>query len=255
MLCAVSGFKGASVVASDGWVGTFKDFLFDDETWRIRWMVVDTGTWLPGRKVLIHPSVIAPPDIAARRGLPMMSGDQPLSLSVRLTRRQIEASPSIREDESVSYQIEARVYEYYGWDPAWGTSYFGVIAIAEPLSQPPKVADAPGGNPHLHNIAAVNHYRVHATDGDIGHVANLMADDINWDIRYLVIATSNWWPGKHVLLAPYAVQEIDWPQRHIRLNVIRDKVKSSPPWDPIAMIDKMSEQQLHGHYGWPGYGW
>jgi hypothetical protein len=255
MLCATSGFKEASVVASDGWVGTFKDFLFDDETWRIRWMVVDTGSWLPGRKVLIHPSVIAPLDIAPRHGLPMMTGDHALSLSVRLTRGQIEASPRIREDEPVSKQVESRVYSYYGWDPDWGTSYFGVIAVAEPPSSEPRVADAPGDDPHLRSVTAVNHYHVHATDGDIGHVANFLADDVNWDIRYFVIATSNWWPGKHVLLAPYAVQEIDWLERHVRLNVTRDQVKSSPPWDPVAMIDQISEQRLHSHYGWPGYGW
>ena len=74
-----------------------------------------------------------------------------------------------------------------------------------------------------------------------------LADDVNWHIRYLVIATSNWWAGKHVLFAPYAVQEIDWLERHIRLDVICDQSKSSPPWDPMVMIDQLSEQQLHRH--------
>ena len=256
MLFAISGLKGVSVEGSDGRIGTVKDFLFDDESWQIRWMVLDTGTWLPGRKVLIHPSVIAPLDIAppSGQGLPMMSTPR-LALSVRLTQQQIEASPDIREDEPVSKQMESHVYDYYSWDPYWGTSYFGVVATAEPLSPPPKVADAPGGDPHLRSVTAVNHYHVHATDGDIGHVENFLADDVNWDIRYLVIATSNWWPGKHVLLSPYSVQEIDWLERHIRLNVTRDQVKASPPWDPVAMIDQISEQRLHSHYGWPGYGW
>jgi hypothetical protein len=107
----------------------------------------------------------------------------------------------------------------------------------------------------LRSVTTVNHHHVHATDGDIGHVANFLVDDINWDIRYLVVATSNWWPGKDVLLSPYAVQEIDWSERRIRLNVTRDQVKSSPPWDPTAMIDQISAQRLHSHYDWPGYGW
>jgi hypothetical protein len=254
MLFATSGLKGASVEASDGRAGTVKDFLFHDESWKIRWMVVDTGTWLPGRKVLIHPSVIAPLDVAppSDQGLSMM-GMHRLALSVRLTQQQIEASPDIREDEPVSKQMESRVYDYYGWDPYWGSSHFGVVVTAEPVSLPPKMADASGGDPHLRSVTAVNHDHVHATDGDIGHIANFLADDVNWDIRYLVIATSNWWPGKHVLLSPYAVQEIDWLERHIRLNVTRDQVKSSPPWDPITMSDQISEQRLHSHYGWPGY--
>ena len=91
MLFAISGLKGVSVEGSDGRIGTVKDFLFDDESWQIRWMVLDTGTWLPGRKVLIHPSVIAPLDIAppSGQGLPMMSTPR-LALSVRLTQQQIE---------------------------------------------------------------------------------------------------------------------------------------------------------------------
>ena len=268
MLFVISGLKGAAVESSEGPVGTAKDFLFDDETWRIRWMVVDTGTWLPGRKVLVHPSAIAPLDVAPPpgHGLQMMSMRK-LALSVRLTARQIEASPDISEDEPVSKRMENHLYDYYGWDPSWGTSYFGTNAIATPLSrQPfpaassvPEVADMEthpsDGDPHLRSATAVNGYHIHATDGDIGHVENFLADDVNWDIRYLVIATSNWWPGKHVLLAPYAIQDIDWPERHIRLSVTRDQVKSSPPWDPVAMVDRITEQRLHNHYGWPGYGW
>ena len=261
MLFVTSGLKGASVEASDGRVGTVKDFLFDDETWRIRWMVVDTGTWLRGRKVLIQPSVIAPLALAPPSGpaLPMMSIRRDLALSVGLTRHQIEASPDIREDEPVTKQMESYVYDYYSWDPDWGTSYFSMHAILTPQSSPPAVFDAQthprDGDSHPRSVTAINGYRIHATDGDIGHVENFLADDVNWDIRYLVIATSNWWPGKHVLLAPYAVQQIDWAERHIRLNVSRDQVKSSPPWDPAAMTDQISEQRLHTHYGWPGYGW
>jgi hypothetical protein len=268
MLFVISGLNGASVESSDGPMGTVKDFLFDDETWHICWMVIDTGAWLPGRKVLVHPSAIAPLDISSPsgHGLPMMSMRK-MALSVRLTMHQIEASPDISEDEAVSKQMENHLYDHYGWDPSWGTSYFGTNAIATPLSPPPFLAASsaseatdvqsrPGdGDPRLRSATAVNGYRIHATDGDIGHVENFLADDINWDIRYLVIATSNWWLGKHVLLAPFAIQEIDWSERHIGLRVTRDQVKSSPPWDPIAMIDRISEQRLHSHYGWPGYGW
>lgn len=268
MLFAVSGLKGVSVEGSDGAVGTVKDFLFDDETWRIRWVVVDTGTWLPSRKVLIHPSAIAPLDVAppSGSGLPMMSARR-LALSVRLTKKQIEASPDLGEDEPVSRQLESHVYAYYGWDPIWGSTHFGTRTTATPQS-PRQFSDTaaesettesrtgPGeDSPHLRSANAVTGYHIHATDGDIGHLENLLPDDVNWDIRYLVIATSDWWPGKHVLLAPYAVEEIDWLERHIRLNVTRDQVKSSPPWDPVTMIDRIGEQRLHSHFGWRGYGW
>jgi hypothetical protein len=269
MLFVISGLVGVPVDATDGRVGSVKDFLFDDESWQVRWMVVDTGAWLPGRKVLIHPSAIAPLDYTPSRGsvLPMMNWGGDVVLYVGLTRQQIEASPDVGEDEPVSKQTLSHLYDYYGWDPYWGGSYFGANAIATGLSPPPlaggsaarEVAGAqthPGeGDPHLRSVVAVNGYHIHAIDGDIGHVENFLADDVHWDIRYLVIATSNWWPGKHVQLAPYAVEEIDWLERHIRVNVSRDQVKSSPPWDPVAMVNEVSEQKVHAHYGWPGYGW
>jgi hypothetical protein len=59
---------------------------------------------------------------------------------------------------------------------------------------------------------------------------------------------------KLVQLAPYAVKEIDWLDRHIKVNVTRDQVKSAPAWDPLATANEVSEQQLHRHFGWPGYG-
>ena len=135
MLFAVTGLHGCPVEAGDGHVGSVKDFLFDDQSWKVRWMVVDTGDWLPGRQVLIHPSAIAPLDLGlpVKRVLPMMSMGDALVVSVRLTRQQIEASPEAREDEPVTKQMETDLYDHYGWDPSWGTTNFGASAIAAPL--------------------------------------------------------------------------------------------------------------------------
>src|SRR5271154_409752 len=98
MMFAISALEGCAVNASDREVGTVKDILFDDEVWRIRWVVIDTGTWLTGRKVLIHPSAIEPLDLAPRGRLPMMGAAPEMPLSVRLTKRQIEASPPVGEN-------------------------------------------------------------------------------------------------------------------------------------------------------------
>jgi hypothetical protein len=263
MLFAVSGLTGSAVVATDDRVGTVKDFLFDDRTWRIRWMVIDCGAWLPGRKVLIHPSSLAPLDLpppAAER-LPMMGTPPDLAVSVRLTRQQIESSPDISEDAPVSAAMEHSLHEHYGWVPDWGSPYYGMNTIAEELSPDYAATGAPDpgtpghGDPHLRSAAEVHGYHIHATDGDIGHIDTLLADDGRWDIRYLIVATRNWWPGRHVLLAPFAVRDVDWLERKLSLNVTREQVKSSPPWDPAAVVDRLTEERLHRHYGWPGYGW
>ncbi|MBC7634699.1 MAG: PRC-barrel domain containing protein, partial [Acetobacteraceae bacterium] len=94
-----------------------------------------------------------------------------------------------------------------------------------------------------------------ATDGEIGHVENLLIDDVAWAVRYLIVDTSNWWFGQHVLIAPFAVRSISWADQLITLTLSREKVKASPTWDPMAVIDQAYQQRLHTHYDWPGYGW
>src|ERR1700733_13344995 len=172
MLFAVSGLEGCRIAASDGHIGAVKDFLFDDQSWKIRWMVVDTGFWLPGRRILIHPSVIVPLDLSepAERVLPMMSWGETLAVSVRLTKVQIEASPKAHEDEPVTKQMEAQLYDYYGWDRSWGTAYCGPNAIVTSPAGPPIFAVAAArqaagmethprdGDPHLRSVVAVNGY-------------------------------------------------------------------------------------------------
>jgi hypothetical protein len=262
MLFAVSGLEGCPVRASDGEVGAVKDFLFDDQNWKIRWMVVGAGHWLPGRQVLVHPSAIAPLTLPPKPRLPMMSPGETFELTVHLTKAQIEAGPHAREDEPVTRDMEALLYDYYGWDPDWGATHFGAAVL--PNAEQRIVDDAArrdahslippvDGGDHLHSVASFRGYYVHALDGDIGHVENLLADDMNGEIRYLVIATRNWWPGKVVQLAPYAVKDIDWFGQHINMNVTRDQVRSAPAWDPLALADEAREDELHRHFGWPGY--
>jgi len=255
MLFAVSGLQGCPIAASDGRIGAVKDFLFDDRSWKLRWMVVDTGDWLPGRKVLIQPSAMAPLAIPPKPRLPMMSPGDSLEVSVNLTKQQIEASPEAREDDPVSKDMESLLYDYYGWDAGWSATNLGENAIVPEAAErgAEDIETGPTGDPHLRSVASLMGYHVHASDGELGHVENLLADDGNWDIRYLVIATRSWWPGKVVQLARYAVTDIDWLDRQVKLNVTRDQVQSAPAWDPVAMTNELNEEQHHRHFGWPGY--
>jgi len=262
MLFAASGLEGSPVKASDGEIGAVKDFLFDDRTWTIRWMEVETGLWLPGRRVLIHPSAIAPLALPPKPALPMMSFGKELELAVNLTRAEIEAGPQARADEPVTRQMESLLYDYYGWDPYWGVTHFGAGALpnAEQQIVPEAArrdADAEEFPPEdvsgFHGVASISGYHVHASDGDIGHVENVLADDSNWEIRYLIIATRNWLPGKVVQISPYAVRDINWFGDSINMNITREQVRSAPAWDPLAIVDKTTEDALHRHFGWPGY--
>ena len=245
MLRLVSSLKGYRIEATDGAIGTVADLLFDDTTWKLRWLVVDTGGWLGGARVLIHPSMIG------------ISDDEAETLSVRLSQVQVKNSPGRLADRPVSQQMEDDLYDYYGWDPLWAGSYFG------PDSGKARRAQAsaggrtinPEGDPHLRSVLAVTGYHVQARDGEIGHVQDFLIDDQNWLLNYLVVDTSNWWVGKHVLVSPYAVTEISYATSKVMLNISRDRVKTSPEWVVADPTGEPYQRQLHDHYQWPGYGW
>jgi hypothetical protein len=258
MLIVGSAIKGYAIEASDGRIGTVQSFLFDDTTWKIRWLVIDTGHWLSGRRVLVHPSAIGAPDHQTQR------------LPVRLTKAQVEASPNIEQDRPVTMQMQSQLYGYYGWEPYWGPNFYGSgldsfqmaggFGMPYGTSQPPGATDTllrdtDDGDPHLRSMSDIDGYHLHATDGTVGHVENFLVDDATWAISYLVVDTRNWWPGAHVLISPYAVRSIEWADHAIRMNVTCAQVKASPPWDPVAEIDHLYEKGLHRHYAWPGYGW
>jgi hypothetical protein len=258
MLIVGSALKGYAIEATDGRIGTVKTFLFDDTTWKIRWLVIDTGHWLTDRQVLVHPSAIGQPD----------HGQQ--YLPVNLTKSQIEASPTIQQHQPVTMQMQGNLYSYYGWDPYWGPDYYGAdlsgrglgggfgrsgLGVDRELEGDTMLRGAEDGDPHLRNMNAVRGYHIHATDGSIGHVENFLLDDVSWAIRYLIVDTRNWWPGAHVLISPYAVKSIEWRDNQIRLDVSREQVKSSPPWDPVKIVEELYERRLHQHYGWRGFGW
>ncbi len=264
MLFAASGLIGRPVAAGDGRVGAVKDFLFDDRLWRVRWMVVDTGHWLPGRKVLIHPSAIAPIHLPPRPALPMLSFGELMEVSINLSIRQIEASPDAAQDEPVTGQLERRLYDYYGWDPFWGASSFGgegIVVRSTGLPLPAEAAEGraadpqlPSGDPHLGSAAAVKGFTVHGADEEIGSVDNVLIDDVRWAVRYFVVATRHWLTGKLVQLAPHAVTDIDWRGERVGVNVTRERVNTAPVWDPLAMVDEITEERLRGHFGWPRQG-
>lgn len=248
MLWNSSGISGYAIVASDGQVGTVSDFLFDDLTWMVRWLVVDTGNWLSGRKVLL-------PTLAL--GHPNSKGHQ---FSVRLTKQQVKDSPDIDADRPVSRQMETNIYDYYGWSPYWGTGFYmggygfvpsGIAVTTAPA--PILHADAVDGHrsnddPHLRSVEAITGYHVRASDGEIGHVDDFLVEDADWSIRYLVVDTKNWWPGKKILISPRTTSVIDWSDRLVNLNVDRQRVKDSPAYDASTILDRAYQHQIYDHY-------
>jgi uncharacterized protein YrrD len=250
MLRHASAINGYAIAASDGHLGTVSDFLFDDASWLIRWLVVNTGHWLSGRKVLLPPAVLGHLDSVARE------------FAVRLTKQQVKDSPDIDSDRPVSRQMETNLYDYYGWSPYWGTGFnmggYGFVPNAMQVSPTlgsrqlgEQIADdrRRDDDPHLRSIEAVTGYHIHASDGEIGHVEDFLVEDADWSIHYFLIDTKNWWAGKKVLISPRSVGGIDWSNKLVNLEVDRQRVKDSPAYDASTTVDRAYETQFHHHYG------
>ena len=239
MLYLGSALKGYTVEAPDGKVGTVSDFLFDASTWKVRWMVIDTGDWLTERKILLPPPALGQPDINGR------------AMPVSLTKAQVAASPTIDHDQPVSRQMEYRLGGYYGSDPRWEGIGYGY----QPTMAPAPVAagaDHPAvPDPNLRSMSEVLTYDIHALDGTIGHLENLQINSETWLIEYLVIDTANWWFGKHVVLPPTTITEINWAGRFVKIDLTAYKIKGSPPWEGTSVVDRAYEGLLRLHYGWP----
>jgi hypothetical protein len=250
MLWNASAINGYAIAASDGRIGTVSDFLFDDASWLVRWLVVDTGNWLSGRKVLLPPSALGRLDAKEQE------------FSVTLTKQQVKDSPDIDTDRAVSRQMETSVYDYYGWSPYWGAGFNmggygympgGIIESpylgARRRDEEIAAAQRDSGDVHLRSVEAVSGYHIHASDGEIGHVEDFLVEDTDWSIHYLVVDTKNWWPGKKVLVSPRSAQEIDWTDRLVNLDVDRQKVKDSPGYDTSMTVDGAYEDRFHNYYG------
>jgi hypothetical protein len=250
MLWNASAISQYTIEAIDGPVGTVSDFLFDDSSWSVRWLVVDTGKWLTGRKVILPTAVLGHPDPTTG------------TFSVRLTLQQVEDSPEIDPERPASRRAETRVYEHYRWNPYWGGGYmsgyigsYGMTPFPVSGSNDQKfeiaAAERNINSSTLCSVEVVTGYHIEARDGDLGHIEDFLVEDGDWSIHFLVVDTRNWWVGKRVLISPKSVLDIDWQERMVTLDVDRQKVKDSPAYDPSTTVDKAFEQQFHRHYGLP----
>lgn len=237
MLRTIKSLEGYELGARDGIIGKVRDAYVDDEHWYVRYLVVETGSWLTGRSVLISPT-----EISSALG---SSG----VLMTRLTQDQVRNSPSIDTDRPVSRQQELALSRYYTWPSYWAGSAPAMGATwgapppagAGPATQTSRVeahsdsgagaTEIADGDPHLRSAQVMRASRVEAIDGSIGHVEGLLVDDATWAVRRLIVDTRNWWPAKKVLVPLWTVTSLDWSSSAVHVGLSRDEIKRGPEYD------------------------
>lgn len=231
MLRSINQLYGDQLGASDGSIGQVKDFYFDDQNWTIRYLVADTGTWLPGRQVLISPH--------------SLEGLEPGGNSVRvnLTKKQIENSPPIESHKPVSQQFEEEYYQYYGWPRYWqGAALWGMSGFPSsqlpPAALPNTSSTVSGPQPkreiHLRSAQAVTGYLVQKGGETIGHVCDFMMDAQSWEIGQLMVKTGHRLSGKDVLIPTKQVERISHDKSIVFVHLTEEAADNIPVHTPAA---------------------
>ena len=242
---SVKSLIGFTIGATDGEIGKVKEFYYDDETWIIRYLIVDTGNWLSGRVVLISPGSLSTPDWENE------------VFPVNLTKEQIMNSPEIDTEKLVNRQEKFKSYIY---SPRVNYLDDGRVRlemgmqktnpIAQEVQKDENTIDKITDNDlHLRSTDNVTGYCIKATDGEIGDVEDFIIDDRTWRISFLVVDTGNWFPGKKVLLTPKKIKEIDWQTNTVFVNTSVAHVTNSPEYNPTQPLNEVYVEYVHNYYG------
>jgi hypothetical protein len=240
MLRSINSLEGYTILAQDGEVGTVKDLYFDDLTWEMQYVVVDTGGWLEDRRVLIPRPVLGQPDWAAK------------TFPVNMTKHSVENCPPIGAHEPVSRQKEAELHKYLDIEAYWMRLPGGAHPVAVSPPAPPEDEEEkaqPSRDPNLRSCKEVTGYHIQGRDDDVGHVEDFLVDDDTWLIPYLVVDTRNWLPGRKVLIAVNWLSSVRWADASVHVDLTREEIKNSPEYNPSEPVTSEYIERLKEHYG------
>lgn len=225
---------GYTVHATDGDIGKVHELYFDDADWRVRYFVVDTGRWWPGRRILLPPAFVGDIQWDQRR------------IFVAFTREQVKGSPGVDTDRPVALQRKAERKSRRNWVLYLGAE--ALTSVPEALLTPafePINKDGKPFDPHLRTTRVVTGLAVRARDGWVGRIADLIFDDGSWEIRYLVVELED---GARVVIPPRRVKAIILDEKVVATDLPLDAINSAPTIDPSTMFTRQYEDAVLRHY-------
>jgi sporulation protein YlmC with PRC-barrel domain len=239
---SLKDFKGFSIETIDGTKGKIKDFLFDEETWKVRYLEADFGSFFKDKRVLLPVNAIKAP----------LWDDKTVPLNI--TGKQIEDSPSPEDKPTVSREYENELMKHFGYAAYWSSGYIppahtGLYYPARPLNVPTAEVNEEELDTKLRSFNEVKGYHILATDGHLGHVEDMIADDADWQLIYLIIDTSNWRPwSKKVILMISWLKEISYAKKEVSIGVDTEAIKNAPEYDVSKPFEKSFEEALMDYY-------
>lgn len=93
------------VAGLDGTFGKIVDFIVETDNWTMRYVTVDTGSWLAEKQVLVSTGWIEGFNWSNRR------------VNMNLTRAQIESCPDFNEVAEITNEYETRLQKHFDGNP------------------------------------------------------------------------------------------------------------------------------------------
>lgn len=237
MKISVKGITGFGIGATDGKIGTVKEIYFEDHTWTVRYLIVKTGNFLKEKLILISTQALLDAD-----------WDNEL-FSTNLSTDQIINSPDIDTDKPVYRQQEVKLYEHFPWDIYWA---MGIIPMEDSveiaISEKQKEIGA-NANPHLRSSDKVTGYTLHAIDGELGHIDDLIIETESWKITYVVLKTGSWFSGQKILIPTEWIIEINWLSSTFVMEATVEKVQQCEPFDADGGVNEAYEKVRRDYKG------
>jgi hypothetical protein len=228
------------LIASNGEVGTLEDFYFDSRNWFIRYLVVDTGSWLNRRRLLFSPFAVRLPGI----------NDEQKDIYLDLQKESIEKSPPIDPKRTLTRQQEIELNQYYDWPFYWVRVDHSSYPLVEMYTEMKEETGRGMSDeePQLQSLENIKKYSIEARDGSFGSIDDFLIDDESWRIQYVVVDIGGLLPGKRTLVAPHWFEEMDNLNSHARVDLSVSTIHNSPLYDPDTPIDQEYEERLESYH-------
>lgn len=202
MLHDLETLTGSDVIATDGKIGKVSDFLFDDQSWTICYLVVDVASWLTRRDVVLAMTAVEHPHWTKK------------TVHLHLTKEQVRNSPDVDTEKPVSRQQEIAMMEYFGPLARWADREVGAPEMATGMKYPVHTRE----DSHLRSVWHLADYALWAADGEIGHLKGFIVDEASWHIGYLTVKAGDWLHRHSVLIPTRSVESISWADRRVNLR-------------------------------------
>lgn len=225
MIQNMNDLYGCKLSAFDGEIGHFKDCYFNDQAWVVRYLIADTGHWIPGRQVLLTPHVVGSCNSVSK------------TMPVHLSKLQIEQSPSIDLRQPVSRQYEIEHYNYfslpYYWDGAglWGTGNYPMVMAIPSWGKSTRERHHHAKDQHLRSAREVIGYAIRTADGVMGTVCGILIDDTRWTITEIIVETGHWYAGKKIRLLPEHIKQINYTESTVVVNLTQEDLHMTEKGD------------------------